>query len=123
MKRGRPPPIHEPLRCGGCHEFPQARNGVLNLDRCRCEIEHSPNSKGGVMSVRAKLVVSEIRENRYGSKTVVLEAQYDDTIPEDRRFYDATPTGRCEMMINNPAAIEQLRLGKAFYVDFTPAAE
>ena len=36
MKRGRPPPIHEPLRCGGCHEFPQARNGVLNLDRCRC---------------------------------------------------------------------------------------
>lgn len=73
------------------------------------------------MSVRAKLVVSEVRENRWKQKTIVFEAQYDETIPEDRRFYDATPTARAEFLINNPAAIEQLTLGKAFYVDFTPA--
>lgn len=32
-----------------------------------------------------------------------------------------TPSGRIEMHITNPAAVEQLKLGDTFYVDFTPA--
>lgn len=54
------------------------------------------------------------------AKTVKLQCSYDTTIPEDQRFYDATPTGHIEMVVNNPVALEQLTIGKSFYVDFTP---
>lgn len=72
------------------------------------------------MTVRAKMQVVSITENIYGGKTVKLEARYEQSIPEDQRFYDATPVGSCEMLINNPAAVEQLKLGQHFYMDFTP---
>lgn len=77
------------------------------------------------MNVRAKFTVTQIVETRYGSqpeavyKTVVLEPRYDQSIPEDVRFLVATPLGRMEMRIDNPAALAQFIPGKAFYVDFT----
>lgn len=72
--------------------------------------------------VRGKFKVITITENVYmpTSKTVVLQCEYDQSIPEDQRFFDATPSGRIEMQINNPAAVEALKLGGSFYVDFTP---
>lgn len=77
-----------------------------------------------IMGVRAKFRVDEIRthawNNGAGAKTVVLVPSYDQSIPEDRRFYDATPTGRFEMLVNNPAALDQLALGQYFYIDLTP---
>ena len=76
------------------------------------------------MSVRAKFVVTSITENLgsyKGAKTVKLDCRYDDSIPEDQRFFDATPSGHVEMSINNPVALEQFALGKAFYADFTLA--
>lgn len=72
------------------------------------------------MTVRAKLVVEEIAETLW-SKRVKFSAQYDDTIEEDRRFQKATPNATAEFYIDNPAALEQFKVGKAFYVDFTPA--
>ncbi len=79
------------------------------------------------MSVRAKFTVTQIVETRFGAtpeqayKTVILEPRYDQSIPEDVRFLVATPSGRMEMRIENPAALEQFVPGKSFYVDFTPA--
>jgi hypothetical protein len=32
-----------------------------------------------------------------------------------------TPSGSIELQITNPAAVEALKLGESFYVDFTPA--
>ena len=32
-----------------------------------------------------------------------------------------TPSGKIEMSVTNPAAIEQFEQGKAYFVDFTPA--
>lgn len=73
------------------------------------------------MSVRAKFTVTEIRQrHQWGGRTIILQPVYDTSIPEDQRFYDATPSGSMEMMVNNPAAIERLALGASFYVDFTP---
>lgn len=77
--------------------------------------------------VRAKFVVTEIRQNYYhngkeavkGSVTVVLTPQYDTSIEEDHRFSKATPSGRFEMLIDNPPAAEYLKPGEAFYVDLT----
>ena len=78
------------------------------------------------MAVRAKLRVESVTHAHYHKdappySTVKLTAQYDDSIPEDQRFQKATPSGHCEMQIDNPAALEQFVPGKTFYLDFTPA--
>lgn len=74
------------------------------------------------MSVRAKFTVQSHKKwaGPYGSTEVVLSPQYDTSIPEDQRFAKATPQGSISLTIDNPAAVDQLTLGKAFYVDFTP---
>lgn len=74
------------------------------------------------MSVRAKFTVCEVRHHSWSeeARTVVLRPQYDQSIPEDRRFSDATPSGELTMLVNNPAAVAQLGVGKAFYLDLTP---
>jgi hypothetical protein len=74
------------------------------------------------MSVRAKFQVQSIKELAW-SKThreITLAPQYDTSIPEDRRYATATPSGSIMLMVDNPAASDQLKLGEFFYVDFTP---
>jgi hypothetical protein len=71
--------------------------------------------------VRAKLTVTSITEHHnLVGKTIKLHCIYDPTIPEDRRFSEATPNGSMEIFVTNPAALEQFTKGKTFYVDFTP---
>jgi hypothetical protein len=74
--------------------------------------------------VRAKLMLSEVLERHYrpdySQKTFVFTAQYDDKIEEDRRFMKASPTGRFEITVDNPAAIAQFEVGKSYYIDFSP---
>jgi len=76
------------------------------------------------MKTRAKMVVSEISKHHYnvnnGTVKIRLDCQYDQSIPEDQRFFATTPSGHFEMMVNNPAVIEQLQLGKFFYLDLVP---
>lgn len=80
------------------------------------------------MTVRAKLRLTQITEYKWGPdahihRTLRFETQYDDKIPEDQRFQKATPSGHCELQIDNPAALEQFQHGKAYYVDFEPAGD
>lgn len=77
------------------------------------------------MTVRAKFTVSSLTKHHYnaGLTGVKLTCEYDPSIPEDQRFYDATPSGSIEMNVNNPAALAQLTLGAKFYVDFTPITQ
>lgn len=73
------------------------------------------------MNVRAKFRVESVTEHVWGKgKTVKLGPQYDTSIPEDRRFSEATPSGSLEMMVTNEAALAVLRPGAVFYLDFTP---
>lgn len=77
------------------------------------------------MTVRAKMRLTSMTEVKWSptadpSRRVRLETQYDSSIPEDQAFTKATPSGHIEMTIDNPAALAQLELGKAYYVDFTP---
>ncbi len=74
--------------------------------------------------VRAKFCVVDISQHVHmDGKTIKLAPVYDETIPEDRRFAQATPTGELTMYVNNPAAIEQLPLGAFFYLDFVPVEQ
>ena len=75
------------------------------------------------MTVRAKFMLHEKTLLAYSPSAakLVFYPQYDTSIPEDQRFAKATPSGRFEMTVDNPAALDQFELGKAYYIDFTPA--
>ena len=70
--------------------------------------------------VRAKFMVTAITERAWGGKELELSCQYDQSIPEDLRFQKATPSGSIRMQIDNPAALEQFKLGETYYADFSP---
>lgn len=74
------------------------------------------------MSVRAKFQVQKITQISWqpNAREITLAPMYDTSIPEDRRFSDATPNGSFTMYVNNPTAVDELELGKFFYIDLTP---
>jgi len=72
------------------------------------------------MKIRAKFQVQEITQTTWGTVRVTLRPQYDPEMPEDERFAKATPDGLLEMDIENPKALEELKLGRVFYLDFVP---
>lgn len=75
-------------------------------------------------SVLAKFTVShfDTREGaHYVQKSVVLNTQYDPSLPEDRRFTKATPMGEMKMQIDNPEALAFFKPGKSYYVEFKEA--
>ena len=70
--------------------------------------------------VRAKFRVDKIAKVAWGNGVeITLSPQYDQSIPEDRRFATATPSGLITMYVDNPPASDYLKLGGFFYVDFT----
>ena len=69
--------------------------------------------------VRGKFQVTGITEHNYPAKEIEFSTVYDSSIPEDQRFLKATPWGSIKMSVDNPLALEQLKLGKYFYVDFS----
>lgn len=46
---------------------------------------------------------------------------YEDGSGQNASWSKYTPNGKLEMTITNPAAIEAFELGKAYFLDFTPA--
>ena len=76
------------------------------------------------MAVRAKLQLQDITKTSWmapGAAKLTFRAQYDASIPEDQRFQSATPNAEATFQIDNPAALEQFKMGECYYVDFTPA--
>ncbi|MCL5994486.1 MAG: hypothetical protein M1546_00330 [Chloroflexi bacterium] len=71
------------------------------------------------MTIRAKFKVVAVT-TRIGYSNVELMPMYDTTLPEDQRFHSATPSGKIEMVVNNPIVIKAMTVGRDFYVDFTP---
>lgn len=67
-----------------------------------------------------KFVCSEKTEKKFGPPetnswySIVFTAQYDTTIDEDKRFSEATPSGRFEVTVKESVANEYV-LGKAYY--------
>jgi hypothetical protein len=75
---------------------------------------------------RSKCRLTQIVTSKYGqgyeSKKYVFETQYDPSTPEDQRFCKATPSGRIEMIVDNPAAQAAFVLGQDYYFDGFPIA-
>lgn len=70
-------------------------------------------------SVRAKFRVDKVAKTAWGGTEITVSPQYDMSIPEDRRFQKATPSGSITLYIDNPPAADFLKLGEYFYVDMT----
>jgi hypothetical protein len=72
------------------------------------------------MSTRAKMVLHSVVPMQYGGAQAIFTCQYDGSL-EDRGFCKATPSGEARFQIDNPKALEQLVIGKAYYFDISPA--
>lgn len=68
--------------------------------------------------MRAKLTVHEVTDNGY-SDLVKMQCQYSEN-KEDNSFAKATPSGNCQLTIDNPNLRGKIKPGQKFYVDFTP---
>jgi len=77
------------------------------------------------MKVRCKMLLVSVTQHAYAGnkpqRTFKFQTSYDDTTPEDLRFYDATPNGSFEITVNNPAVLESYKLGEYYYFDSFPA--
>ena len=74
--------------------------------------------------VRAKFQLQEVSHHSWsGGKTLVFRPMYDQSIEEDKRLSKATPSGELTMLVDNPAALERLELGKYYYFDISEAQQ
>lgn len=80
-------------------------------------------------TVRAKFYVASITKSAWApgqepkSATIVLSpVPFDHKNPqgENSKFWEASPSGKLEMNVTNPAAIEQFTVGQEYYLDFIP---
>lgn len=77
--------------------------------------------KGNAMGIRCKMTLENVFANTYGGSKAIFRCTYDSKVAEDVSFQKATPSGMAEFVVDNPKAAEQLVIGQAYYVDFTPA--
>jgi len=75
-----------------------------------------------IKTVRAKFKVNSVTEHEGGIKTAKLQAVSSGS-PENAEFFKWTPSASIDLSTMNPAAAEQFKPGKQFYVDFTEAPE
>lgn len=72
------------------------------------------------MGVRAKFFVHETRQNTYGggvTLNVVCRGE------DNKQWASATPSGQITMTIRNELALDVFKVGREFYVDFTPVPD
>jgi hypothetical protein len=85
-----------------------------------------PAMKGrSQMTVRAKFKLVEVHSLAWSgrAKRFKFSAEYDSSIPEDRRFAQATPMGTLEFLVDNPEAADRFEIGKSYYLDFSPVPD
>lgn len=76
------------------------------------------------MKIRCKFVVTAVETPEGWAEpyaNVTLEAHYDgEKSDEDVSFAKYTPSGTLKFACTNPAVLEQLKLGDAYYLDLIP---
>jgi hypothetical protein len=73
------------------------------------------------MGMRAKMHLQGVIANSWGGWKALFSCAYDPNSKEDQSFQKATPSGQAEFTIDNPAAINQLVIGKHYYFDISEA--
>lgn len=74
-----------------------------------------------VALVRAKFVCRGKEKDPHNDYTNIQLEAVTDGSEENKSFWKYTPSGRLEMSIDNPDAVEHFEVGKEYYLDFTLA--
>ncbi len=85
-------------------------------------LESGPPSrqpKNRSMKIRAKMSVNEVVSNTYSDQVKLSPVCGGGTSAEDNSFAKATPGGKLELTIDNPALKGAIKPGQVFYVDMT----
>lgn len=75
------------------------------------------------MRCKMRLNVKTVHEYPSGKQTEVEFMAVSAGSEEDKKFFEATPSGSIKLSVLNHAAVEHLQPGKSYYVDFAEAAE
>ena len=67
------------------------------------------------MAILAKMQLENVFAQTWGGAKAIFRCTYDNNNPEDVKFCKATPSGFAEFQIDNPAASNQLVIGKSYY--------
>jgi hypothetical protein len=75
---------------------------------------------------RAKFTVQRIERSLHwqrekGEVQTVVMTPVSDNSPENKKFFEATPSGELKIGLLNAEAAKLFELGKSYYVDFSPA--
>ena len=74
--------------------------------------------------VRGKFTLTSMTQSAGSTgRSLTFTPQYDPNLPEDQKYAKATPSGELKMYVDNPPALAQLELGKAYYLDLTPVPD
>jgi len=76
---------------------------------------------GEHITVRAKMRCVQVVTHDGGWQTIKFHAQYDETLPEDRRFSKATPNGSAEFSLSTDVLIGHYKPGTCYYFDVVEA--
>jgi len=69
-------------------------------------------------TVRALLVCDEVVHSRYNKRRhIKMMAEYDKTIPEEKRFCEASPWANFDIYINNEQVFDFFEPGGKYYLD------
>lgn len=73
-----------------------------------------------ITTTRCKFRCDSVETFQYG-ETAKLSAVRDDATPENRRFAQASPGGKFEILVSNPAVRGFFKPGSDYYLDVTEA--
>lgn len=71
--------------------------------------------------VRAKMRCSQVIKHDGGWETIKFNCQYDETLPEDRRFSQATSSGNAEFTLSTKSLLGHYIPGKCYFFDVVEA--
>lgn len=71
-------------------------------------------------TMRAKMQVNEVLSTTYSDTIKLMPVMGGSTSAEDNSYSKATPSGKLELQIDNPALKGAVKAGDVFYVDLTP---
>lgn len=86
--------------------------GKFRLNSYTTDLHQSGHYEDG------KYISDPPKEKRTLNFTPVMS---DDKNPENKAFWEASPSGSIQLGTVNPGAWEQFELGKSYYVDFSEA--
>lgn len=77
------------------------------------------------MKIRCKMRLEEIHQLYWSStaRRYVFSPVCADEVPENQRFHRYTPSGRLELVVDNPDVHASYQLGKHYYFDSIPSPD